>query len=131
VIIAGRPALAVPARGGAAAQHRKDEERVARLRYLRSVLYADPSLLVIDHLDRNPSTPIDRGLIFRYYAMANDLQEAKEWWTPLMAAWRELAIHAAASPNGIDMAMDGLLMAINKLDARLASRHSLPAEPPD
>ncbi|MEU4290020.1 hypothetical protein AB0E63_17515 [Kribbella sp. NPDC026596] len=113
----------------AAAQNRKDAERVARLRHLRSVLYTDPGLLAVDHLDRNPGAPVDRKAIREYYAIANHFREAEEWWSPLMLAWSELATEAAGSPNGGTVAMDGLLEAINNLNARLAARHSVPRRP--
>ncbi|TCC36324.1 hypothetical protein [Kribbella speibonae] len=102
-----------------AARHREDRARIARLRYLRSALYTDPELLLIDHLDRNPDTPIDRALIDRCHAVAGELSHAKEWWAPLLTAWNELAMRTAGDPDKVDKALEVLLTAIRHLDAKL------------
>lgn len=116
----------------AAAQRRQDDARVARLRYLRSVLYTDPSLLLIEHFDRNPSASMaPEVLVQKYQALANQLREAEEWWSPLMVAWSELATQTAGSSDDVIVAMKALLAAINELDGRLAARHSLPSTLPD
>jgi hypothetical protein len=103
----------------AARQHREDRARIARLQYLQSVLYSDPTLLAIDHLDRNPEVDVDRQLIDRFHTLARELAHAKEWWAPLMIAWSQLAANTAGAPAKADKALEVLIAAIEALDARL------------
>lgn len=112
----------------AAAEHRNDRARVARLHDLQAGLYSNPGLLVIDHLDRNPGAVPDLKLITDYYKLAGHLQEAGEWWGSLMAAWDEVV---RSSPKQRTEIMESLRKAIFDLDPQLAARHSLPRPPGD
>lgn len=110
----------------AAAQARDDEARIERLRYLRTALYTDPTLLVIEHLDRHPETEIDHGRIEHLRRLADELRHGERWWAPLMTAWNELAQHTSDTPGAAREAMTVLHNAIQRLDATLALRHNLP-----
>lgn len=108
---------------------REDRAHVERLRYLKTALYTDPSLLVVEYLDLNRDHigTIDVGSVDRFRQIADRLREAEQWWSPLMAAWNELAANTR-SREGIEEAMKILNDSIRRLDARLASRHQLPEQ---
>ncbi|MFC0623261.1 hypothetical protein [Kribbella deserti] len=114
----------------AAAEHRRDEARIARMKHLRSVISSDPSLLAIEYLDRNPGAPPDLAKIVEYYKMAGYLQEAGEWWGSLLAAWNELVAISGKTPQERARVMKRLRDAIYEMDAGLAAKHCLP-KPPD
>jgi hypothetical protein len=109
-----------------AIEMQREKAKLERLRYLKEALYSDPSLLIIDHLQRHPED-IGRGdLDFnKFYKLANSLRESERWWSPLMIAWSELAAQTQ-SQEAASEAMRALLDAIRRLDAKLATRHKLP-----
>lgn len=107
-----------------AAQRRADHGRVERLRYLKTALYSDPSLLAVEYLDRDPAAKIDSGRIEELRRYADELRQAEYWWSPLMVAWNELAMRSAASQS-TGVAMEILLETIQKFDRSLARKHGL------
>ncbi|NBE99986.1 hypothetical protein FE391_41680 [Nonomuraea sp. KC401] len=110
----------------AALQERADQVRFERLKWLREALYYDPSLLVIDHLERHPETLLNADFkVDNFWKFSNRLRSAEKWWSPLMAAWTELAAKTQ-SQQAIEQCMRVLLDAILRLDARLAAEHKLP-----
>lgn len=108
---------------------REDRAHVARLRYLKTALYTDPSLLMIDYLDQNRDhiSTIDVDRIEKFRLLADRLQEAEQWWSPIMAAWNELAANTK-SREGIEEAMRVLNDSIRRLDSKLAARYKLPQQ---
>lgn len=106
---------------------REDRAHVERLRYLKAMLYTDPSLLAVEYLDQNRDhiSTIDVGSIEKFRLLADRLRETEQWWSPLMAAWNELAANTR-SREGIEEAMKILNDSIRRLDSKLAARHKLP-----
>ncbi len=102
------------------------EARVNHLQYLKTTLYSDASLLLVDFLERDPSRLGDELDIDKFYRFANRLSEAEQWWAPLMQAWGELAAQTQ-SREAAREALHALLDAIHRLDKKLSSRHGLPS----
>jgi hypothetical protein len=110
-------------------QLRHDQARVERLRFLKEHLYAEPVLLAIEFLERNPENiEIDDLDVHKFFEFANKVQHAERWWAPLMHAWSELA-KQTQSTEAVGEAMKVLLEAIQRLDFRLTERFELPTPP--
>lgn len=65
------------------AQRRADEERVRRLTFLKTKLYSDPALVVVEHLERNPEQS-GENLIAEYIRAAQLIESSGRWWAPLL-----------------------------------------------
>jgi hypothetical protein len=107
---------------------RRDQARVARLEFLRKVLFANPVLIAIEYLERNPQE-IKKVEIEAFRSFAEQAMSYEKWWGPLMKAWNDLAAKAE-SPEAVAEGMNVLLDAILRLDSKLAVRHGLPLSSP-
>ncbi|WP_189329462.1 hypothetical protein [Actinoplanes ianthinogenes] len=105
----------------AAIQTREDARRIERLHRLKAALYSDPSLLVVDFLDRNPNLQITAQDIDRFRKLAHDLRHQEQWWWPVMSAWSDLALQTN-SPEAALHVMEALRRAILGLNRELAVR---------
>ncbi|TCC22763.1 hypothetical protein [Kribbella speibonae] len=65
------------------AQRRADEERVRRLTFLKTKLYSDPALVVVERLERNPERSSE-NLIAEYIRAAQLIESSQRWWAPLL-----------------------------------------------
>lgn len=108
-----------------ARQERLDNARLERLKYLKDVLYADPALMVIEHLERNPHISPAEITVADFRKFSGNLRAEEEWWSPLMVAWNNLAEQINSSEE-VEVSMRILLDAIRRLDERLANNYGLP-----
>lgn len=65
------------------AQQRADEERVRRLRFLRTNLYQQPDLFVLDRIEQQSDWPSAHQVADRQ-RLARLLVAANAWWDPLL-----------------------------------------------
>ncbi|MFI7043288.1 hypothetical protein ACWDR9_13910 [Streptosporangium sandarakinum] len=95
-----------------AAEYRRARAHVERLLYLKKMLYSDPALLAIDHLDRHPelATNIDMAAFQR---LAVSLASSDRWWHPLLSTLENLGAKIS-DQNGSYWAMRALLAALQE-----------------
>lgn len=101
-----------PAAEQDAAEYRRATAHVERLLYLKKMLYSDPTLLAIDHLNRHPDlvTNIDVALFQR---LATSLASSDRWWYPLLSTLQSLGAKIS-DKNGSYWAMNALLAALQE-----------------
>lgn len=108
-------------------QRRADEERVRRLTFLKTRLYSDPALVVLEYLERNPGAPGDE-LINRYLHALNLIDSSRAWWAPLLEGGEALAQQLSA-PDLAYILMRALNAAIRDLTQQAGKAASLTAFP--
>jgi hypothetical protein len=108
----------------AANQWRNVRHKIEHLEYLKAQLYSDPSLLMIDYLEREGAQIMSLD-VNTFHRIVISIRQFDHWWSPLMVAWSELAARAD-SPETLNGTMAILLDSIRRLDSKLADRHGLP-----
>lgn len=71
------------------AQRRADEERVRRLRFLRTNLYQQPDLFVLDRIEQQSDWPSTHQ-VADWQRLARSLVAANAWWEPLLVQWEKV-----------------------------------------
>lgn len=106
-----------------AEEYRRARAHVERLLYLKKMLYSDPALLAIDHLDRHPelATNIDVGAFHR---LAASLASSDRWWYPLLSTLQDLGAKISGQ-NGSYWAMRALLDALQAGAPRVIDEEGL------
>ncbi|MFD7662707.1 hypothetical protein [Streptomyces sp. NPDC059788] len=106
-----------------AEQYRADRNRVARLRYLKSQLYSDPEMVLLDHLERHPQdvTTVD---IKDYQRLSRSLRVGGQWWYPLLDCLETLTAEAPTR-HGDLLAMKLLLRAFKDTIPELIEKNDL------
>ncbi len=102
----------------AAAALRADQRRVRQLQQLKSLLYSDPTLMLIDHVERHPELTDPSQMAARldgYRALADQLVQHDDWWRPIAAAWNALAVRANTNPAAARMVQDSIIEVIEEL----------------
>ncbi|MFE7529097.1 hypothetical protein ACFU7Y_25765 [Kitasatospora sp. NPDC057542] len=106
-----------------ARQWRRDRARVQRMRYLKSILYSDPELLLLDHLERYPE---DLGTVDvkPFQQLARTVRTGNASWYPLLDALARLS--SASNPVCGDVtAMKAILKAVKEAAPELIELHGL------
>lgn len=109
------------------AQQQADEARIRRLRFLRTNLYKQPDLFVLDRIERQGDWP-GAGLVAEWQRLARWIVAADEWWQPLLDQWEQVG----QGFNDIELqnrAMLALCDALQKLKGDDASGDSAGASP--
>ncbi|MGC0318962.1 hypothetical protein [Kitasatospora acidiphila] len=107
----------------AAEQARDDRARISRLRYLRTQLYSDPELLLLEYLDRHPDQ-LTTVAIQPFQQLARSLRVGGKWWYPLLDALEKLSSNTDPVCGEVT-AMTALLKAFREAAPELIDRHSL------
>lgn len=71
------------------AQREADQERIRRLRFLKSQLYDDPALVVLDRLEHRPEGLVEDELEY-FQRLARSLRANENWWRPMLEQWELL-----------------------------------------
>lgn len=61
-------------------EYRDSVAQVERLRFLKRELYSDPSMLLLDYLDKNPSRLTDPPDLARFQHLALKVSNGERWW---------------------------------------------------
>jgi hypothetical protein len=65
-------------------EYRESVARVERLRFLKNELYSDPSMLLLDHLDRNPGKLADPPDPASFQRLALMVSKSDQWWCRIL-----------------------------------------------
>ncbi|MEV7536402.1 hypothetical protein ACIQNV_38885 [Streptomyces hydrogenans] len=71
------------------AQRRTDEERVQRLRFLRTHLYDHPDLFVLDRIEQLGGCPGSEE-VADWHRLARSIAASGQWWEPVLAQWESV-----------------------------------------
>ncbi|MCX4529826.1 MULTISPECIES: hypothetical protein [unclassified Streptomyces] len=71
------------------AQQRADEARIRRLRFLRTNLYEQPDLFVLDRIERQGDWP-GAQQVADWQRLARWIVAADAWWQPLLEQWEAI-----------------------------------------
>ncbi|MFD4738124.1 hypothetical protein ACFWNQ_12230 [Streptomyces virginiae] len=109
------------------AQQRADEARVRRLRFLRTNLYEQPDLFVLDRIERQGDWP-GAQQVAEWQRLARWMVAADEWWQPMLDQWEKVG----QGFNDIELqnrAMLALCDALQKLKGNDASDNPSASSP--
>lgn len=68
------------------AQQQADEERLRRLRFLRTHLYEHPDLFVLDRIEQQAGCP-DPQQVADWQRLARSIASSSQWWQPVLEQW--------------------------------------------
>lgn len=71
------------------AQQQADEARVRRLRFLRTNLYEQPDLFVLDRIEKQGDWP-GAQQVAEWQRLARWMVAADEWWQPMLDQWEKV-----------------------------------------
>ncbi|HZG05799.1 MAG TPA: hypothetical protein VE546_19860 [Streptomyces sp.] len=71
------------------AQRHADAERIRRLHFLKTHLYDDPALVVLDRLETHSERPSHNEIEY-IQRLARSLHANESWWRPLLEQWEQL-----------------------------------------
>ncbi|MER5495764.1 hypothetical protein ACFYXP_10430 [Streptomyces sp. NPDC002466] len=71
------------------AQQQADEARVRRLRFLRTNLYEQPDLFVLDRIEQQCDWP-GAEQVAEWQRLARWMVAADEWWQPMLDQWEKV-----------------------------------------
>ncbi|MFB7360295.1 hypothetical protein [Streptomyces gardneri] len=110
----------------AVAQRRADEERVQRLRFLRTHLYDYPDLFVLDRIERHGGCPGSEQ-VADWHRLARSIAASGQWWEPVLAQWESVGrgFTDVELQNRAMLALHDALEALNGKDGPV----SLPPDP--
>ncbi|MFI8372009.1 hypothetical protein [Streptomyces sp. NPDC085466] len=124
--LTARSELALPTAARATvAQRQADEERVQRLRFLRTHLYDHPDLFVLDQIEQHGGCPGTEH-VADWHRLARSIAASGQWWEPVLAQWESVG----RGFTDIELQNRALLALHDALDA--LNRKDGPApQPPD
>jgi hypothetical protein len=65
-------------------EYRNSVAQIQRLHFLKRELYSDPSMLLLDYLDRNPGELADPPDIARFQRLALRISNGDRWWCRIL-----------------------------------------------
>ncbi|WP_329316253.1 hypothetical protein OG723_40355 [Streptomyces sp. NBC_01278] len=71
------------------AQQRADEARIRRLKFLRTNLYEQPDLFLLDRIERHGDSPGAQH-VAEWQRLARWIVAANAWWQPLLEQWEAI-----------------------------------------
>ena len=69
-----------------ALQYRHSIAYVERLRWLKEQLYSDPTMLMLDYLDKNPGKTADLPELAHFQQLALKVTNGEKWWCRVLEA---------------------------------------------
>lgn len=103
-------------------EYRDCVARVERLRFLKDELYSDPSMLLLDHLDRNPDKLSDLPNPAEFQRLASMVAKNDQWWSRILYVLDRLSSEVS-DRDGNFYAMNVLLTAMQKAAPDLFNEH--------
>lgn len=94
------------------AQRRADEDRVRRLRFLKTRLYDHPGLVVLDRLEHRPDALEDEH-VAELQRLARSIRACDRWWYPVLEQWEQLG----QGFNDTEKQQQAMLALLNALKA--------------
>lgn len=94
-------------------EYRESVARVERLRFLKNELYSDPSMLLLDHLDRNPGKLTDPPDPASFQRLALMVSNSDQWWCRILHVLDRLSSEIS-DKNGNFYAMSVLFTALQE-----------------
>ncbi|MFF3110282.1 hypothetical protein ACFVSN_13900 [Kitasatospora sp. NPDC057904] len=70
----------------ALAVRRADTERIRRLKFLKTALYDNPDLVVLDRMERTSQLP-DDARVADLQRLSRAIRSCNAWWHPLLEQW--------------------------------------------
>jgi hypothetical protein len=74
-----------------ARKHRDSLARVERLRFLKDQLYSDPSMLLLDYIDRNPEKLGEIPDLASFQHLALKVSNGERWWCQVLQVLGKLS----------------------------------------
>jgi hypothetical protein len=103
-------------------EYRDCVARVERLRFLKDQLYSDPSMLLLDHLDRNPEKLSDLPNPAGFQRIALMVAKNDQWWSRILHALDRLSSEVS-DRDGNFYAMNVLFAALQEAAPDLFSEY--------
>jgi hypothetical protein len=103
-------------------QYRDCVARVERLRFLKDELYSDPSMLFLDHLDRNPEKLSDLPNPADFQRLALMVAKGDQWWYRILHVLDRLSSEVS-DKDGNFYAMNVLFTALQEAAPDLFKEH--------
>ncbi|MFE7569815.1 hypothetical protein ACFU76_23065 [Streptomyces sp. NPDC057539] len=95
------------------AQQQADEQRIRRLRFLKTNLYDHPDLVVLDRLEHHSPGALDDGYVAELQRLARLIRSCDRWWSPLLQQWEQLG----QGFNDTEMQQQAMLALFDSLKA--------------
>jgi hypothetical protein len=103
-------------------EYRDCVARVERLRFLKDELYSDPSMLLLDYLDRNPEKLSDLPNPARFQRLALMVAKNDQWWHRILHVLDRLSSEVS-DRDGNFYAMNVLFTALQEAAPDLFNEH--------
>jgi hypothetical protein len=103
-------------------EYRDSLARVERLRFLRNELYSNPSMLLLDYLDRNPGHLAEPPDLARFQRLALKVSNGEQWWSQILDVLDKLSAKVS-DKDGNFWAMNVLFAALREAAPDLFSQH--------
>jgi hypothetical protein len=94
-------------------EYRDSLARVERLRFLRSQLYGDPSMLLLDYIDRNPDKLDELPDLASFQLLALEVSNGERWWLRVLHVLERLSAEVSDEKGNL-WAMNVLLGALKE-----------------
>jgi hypothetical protein len=72
-------------------EYRNSVAQIERLRFLRKQLYSDPSMLLLDYLDKNPEKLVEPPDLAKYQQLALRISSGERWWCQVLEVLDKLS----------------------------------------
>jgi hypothetical protein len=102
-------------------EYRNSLARVERLRFLRSQLYGDPSMLMLDYVDRNPDKLDELPDLASFQLLALEVSNGERWWLRVLHVLERLSAEVSDEKGNL-WAMHVLLTALKEAAPDLFSQ---------
>lgn len=94
-------------------KYRDSLARVERLRFLKDQLYSDPSMLLLDYIDRNPEKLDELPDLASFQQLALEVSNGERWWCQVLHVLERLS-SGVSDEKGNLWAMNVLLTALKE-----------------
>jgi hypothetical protein len=102
--------------------YRDSLARVERLRFLKDQLYSDPSMLLLDYIDRNPGKLDDLPDLAGFQRLALKISDGERWWCRVLDIMERLSSEVPDERGNL-WAMTLLLGALKEAAPDLFGNH--------
>jgi hypothetical protein len=102
-------------------EYRYSLARVERLRFLRRQLYGDPSMLLLDYIDRNPDKLDELPDLASFQLLALGVSNGERWWLRVLHVLERLSAEVSDEKGNL-WAMNVLITALKEAAPDLFSQ---------
>jgi hypothetical protein len=108
-------------------EYRSSLARVERLRFLKSQLYGNPSMLLLDYIDRNPDKLDELPDLASFQLLALEVSNGEQWWLRVLYVLEKLSSEVSDEKGNL-WAMNVLLTALKESAPDLFSHREKEAQ---